>query len=97
MSSIRNAMAGGVALRKMQRFSHGVSGRSETPGMYYQQRHCDCHPEALQDSGLKINDMAQDLVLFAGVLLSKQGWHAASVSQLMLAKRSKIFCQQKPA
>ena len=66
------------------------NGRIEAPGMFYQERHCDCDPDALQDSGLQIHNMAQDLVLFASVPLSKEGWHAPNASQLIVVKRGKI-------
>ena len=66
------------------------NGRMEPPGLYYQERHCNCDPEALQDSGVQIHDMAQDLVLLASVPLSKEGWHAASASQLIVVKHGKI-------
>jgi predicted glutamine amidotransferase len=66
------------------------NGRIEPPGMYYQERHCDYDPEALQDAGVQIHNMAQDLVLFASVPLSKEGWHAAAASQLIVVKHGKI-------
>lgn len=71
-----------------QRTQH--NGRIEAPGMYCQERHCDWDPEALQDSGLQIHNMAQDLVLFASVPLSKDGWHACAASQLTVVKNGKI-------
>ena len=58
--------------------------------MYYQERHCDCDPDALQDSGVQIHNMAQHLVLFASVPLSKEGWHASAASQLIVVKHGKI-------
>ena len=67
------------------------NGRMEAPGMYYQQRHCDCDPEALQDSGVQVHNMAQDLLLFASVPLSIEGWHACAASQLMVVKRGQII------
>jgi len=67
------------------------NGRIEAPGMYYQERHCDCDPDALQDSGVQIHNMAQDLVLFASVPLSKQGWHACTASQFIVVKEGKII------
>lgn len=75
-------------------FSHQrtqQNGHIEAPGMYYQERHCDCDPDALQDSGVQIHNIAQDLVLFASVPLSMDGWHALAASQLMVVKHGKII------
>ena len=67
------------------------NGRVEAPGMYYQERHCDCDHDALQDSGVQIHNMAQDLLLFASVPLSTEGWHACAASQLMVVADGKII------
>jgi len=71
-----------------------VNGRIEAPGLYYQERHCDCDPDALQDSGVQIHDMAQDLVLLASVPLSEEGWHACAASQLIVVKHGKIVAMR---
>jgi predicted glutamine amidotransferase len=78
-------------------FSHKrtqANGRLEAPGLYYQERHCDCDPDALQDSGVQIHNMAQDLVLFASVPLSTEGWRAAAASQLIVVKHGKIIASR---
>ena len=78
-------------------FSHQRAqdnGRLEAPGLYYQERHCDCDPDALQDSGVQIHNMAQDLVLFASVPLSTEGWRAAAASQLIVVKHGKIIASR---
>ena len=71
------------------------NGRMEAPGIYYQERHCDCDPDALQDSGVQVHNMAQDLVLFASVPLSIEGWHACAASQLMVVKRGKVIATRE--
>jgi glutamine amidotransferase len=67
------------------------NGKIEAPGLYYQERHCDCDPDALQDSGVQVHNMAQDLILFASVPLSIEGWHACAASQLMVVKHGEII------
>lgn len=75
-------------------FSHQrtqENGQMGAPGLYYQERHCDCDPDALQESGVQVHNMAQDLILFASVPLSIEGWHACAASQLMVVRQGEII------
>lgn len=74
-----------------------ANGRMEAPGMYFLERHCECDPEALRDSGIKVHDMVQDIVLFASVPLSKEGWQALGENQLIIAQSGRIVNTVDPS
>ena len=66
------------------------NGRVEAPGMYFLERHCECDPDALQDSVVRVHNMAQDIVLFGSVPLSQEGWHGLDENQLIVAQYGRI-------
>lgn len=67
-----------------------AGGGMEAPGMHYLERHCECDPDALQDSGVQIDDLAQDIILFASVPLSGEAWQAIAANELIVSRHGKI-------
>jgi glutamine amidotransferase len=59
--------------------------------MYYLQRHCECDPDSLDESGLHIDDGEQNIVLFASVPLTDESWHPFVPGQLIVARRGRIL------
>lgn len=73
-----------------------TSGRMEPPGMYYLERHCECDSDALQDCGVQLHSMPQDIVLFASVPLSSEQWLPFGQEQLIVSREGKIVWGRQP-
>jgi glutamine amidotransferase len=59
--------------------------------LYYLERHCECDPDSLDQSGLHIDNGEQNIVLFASVPLTRENWQPVASGQLMVARQGRLL------